>query len=582
MAFTADEDAYNRLDEYLKRVREHFATYKEANEIVGDIEARFAEQFMQKREKGAVINLSDVEGVIASMGTPEQFDDEAQPKTHAQPQVEQVRRLYRDPDNVVIAGVASGLAAYLGVDPVWIRIIFFISVFLGGTGVLIYVLLWIFVPEAKNETEKLRMRGKPVTIENIKQTVHDRAEELKEHKGKFYEILQMFGKVIRAFVLILVKLIKLAVKIGGAFLSILGVGIAAVAFFTATTLLFNANAAYVDIPLAAISHSGWYYAAVISTLVSVVLPLLALIILGISMASGKSYFRKVAGFSLFGVWIIALAVAINSGIKLAPQIQQAVQTSPEYQTSTRQLDLKDFTKVEVSGADTMTIQQGSTYAVTVEGRERDLDQLNVSVVDGELTYNRIGDNQPCFFCRTHAVHFIVTVPTIESIGASGASKVMSDGIKTDVLSLDLSGASRAILSVTANAVNGELSGASEAILSGTVSHMDLKETGGSRVIANDLHFTVNPLLSSIPLSLKADLSGASRLSLTGEMSGLDVSLSGASRIDGESVNAKDVKAHLSGASKMYLGNILTLSGSTSGASSVQYESAVKDDLKDNN
>jgi phage shock protein C len=74
------------------------------------------------------------------------------------------RRLYRCRDNRVIAGVAAGVAEYFEVDPSLVRLFWFLSIFVGGVGVLLYIAMWIIVPleplsaeaaalEATNATE---------------------------------------------------------------------------------------------------------------------------------------------------------------------------------------------------------------------------------------------------------------------------------------------------------------------------------------------------------------------------------------------------------------------------------------------
>ena len=70
------------------------------------------------------------------------------------------RRLYRDADSRVLGGVCSGMGAYFNIDVVIFRILFVLSVFMGGAGVLIYIILWIVVPKAKTTAQKLEMKGK--------------------------------------------------------------------------------------------------------------------------------------------------------------------------------------------------------------------------------------------------------------------------------------------------------------------------------------------------------------------------------------------------------------------------------------
>ncbi len=82
-----------------------------------------------------------------------------------------VKKLYRNPDKKVIGGVAGGIAAYFGADETIIRLLFVISVIFFGTGVLLYIILWAIVPEAKTLTEKMQMQGEPVTLSNIEQNI---------------------------------------------------------------------------------------------------------------------------------------------------------------------------------------------------------------------------------------------------------------------------------------------------------------------------------------------------------------------------------------------------------------------------
>ncbi len=66
--------------------------------------------------------------------------------------VGQLPRLRRSRTDKVIGGVCGGLGAYLGVDPVWLRIAFVALALGGGSGVLLYVIAWIAIPEEDDET----------------------------------------------------------------------------------------------------------------------------------------------------------------------------------------------------------------------------------------------------------------------------------------------------------------------------------------------------------------------------------------------------------------------------------------------
>ena len=59
----------------------------------------------------------------------------------------QTRRLYRSHTNRKLAGVCGGLAEYLNTDATLIRVLFVLLALLGGPGIVIYLLMWIIVPE---------------------------------------------------------------------------------------------------------------------------------------------------------------------------------------------------------------------------------------------------------------------------------------------------------------------------------------------------------------------------------------------------------------------------------------------------
>lgn len=58
------------------------------------------------------------------------------------------KKLYRSSRDRMLGGIAGGLAEYFEIDSTLVRILFVITLFIGGTGVIAYLLLWIVVPEA--------------------------------------------------------------------------------------------------------------------------------------------------------------------------------------------------------------------------------------------------------------------------------------------------------------------------------------------------------------------------------------------------------------------------------------------------
>lgn len=212
-----DEDAYRLLDNYLCNLKTHFSKEVGADEIVDDIERRISELFTEKLARGSqVINIADVEDVISRVGKPEEMETDEEDRSASSTGTasgktrgfdasgntsEGVgagsskttsgnasggygtgttrRRLFRNPDDKMLGGVVSGLAAYLNWDVTLLRLLFLVVLICGyGTLIPIYIVCWLIIPEANTATEKLNMRGEPVTLENIGKTVTDGFEKV--------------------------------------------------------------------------------------------------------------------------------------------------------------------------------------------------------------------------------------------------------------------------------------------------------------------------------------------------------------------------------------------------------------------
>ena len=91
------------------------------------------------------------------------------------------KKLFRDGDDKFLGGVASGIAHYLNTDAIWIRLAFLITTLAGfGTGVLVYIVLWVLLAEAKTTAEKLQMEGEPVNIDNIEKKIREEFHNVSE------------------------------------------------------------------------------------------------------------------------------------------------------------------------------------------------------------------------------------------------------------------------------------------------------------------------------------------------------------------------------------------------------------------
>ena len=181
-SFNIDEDAYAELKRYLKNIEIHFAAEDSSAEILSDIESRMAELF-RARITGykQVITIDDVNEIIAIMGTPEDFSEDEGRSRSERFSTPGYHRMYRDPDHRIIGGVCAGMGAYWRIDPLIIRIIFLALILAGGIGILIYLILYIVLPEARTTAQKIEMKGNPVNIHNIKDSVKKEFDSVRKN-----------------------------------------------------------------------------------------------------------------------------------------------------------------------------------------------------------------------------------------------------------------------------------------------------------------------------------------------------------------------------------------------------------------
>ncbi len=182
LVFHIDEDAYNKLKEYLENIESHISDENESREIIRDVEARIAEILTnKKKDNRQVVTLSDIDGIITVMGQPNDFagDKEEEEKASHTFTQRNYRRMYRDPDHRIIGGVCSGLGAYWSIDPSLIRIVFIVLAIVGMAGILIYLILWIVLPEARTVAQKLEMRGEPVNVSSIRDFIKNEYNNVK-------------------------------------------------------------------------------------------------------------------------------------------------------------------------------------------------------------------------------------------------------------------------------------------------------------------------------------------------------------------------------------------------------------------
>lgn len=187
--FIFEELAYDRLNAYLQQLKQVLQKEEGSDEILQDIELRMVELIQQQLTPfKQVVELSVIEQIVEKLGQPEDFsgDTTATSETASAVHDDSVeKRLFRDGDRAMIGGVCAGVAAYFNVDVVIIRAIYVFTFLTFGIGFLLYIVLWALVPLAKTSSDKLRMKGQHVNIENMKSELGDASNRIKKGAKEF-------------------------------------------------------------------------------------------------------------------------------------------------------------------------------------------------------------------------------------------------------------------------------------------------------------------------------------------------------------------------------------------------------------
>jgi phage shock protein PspC (stress-responsive transcriptional regulator) len=341
--FHIDEDAYSKLQRYLEAIKRSFTDSQGRSEIISDIEARIAELFNQRiKNEKQVISIKEVEEVITIMGQPEDyivdeeiFEDEPQPRER---KTSSNRRLFRDTENAYIGGVCSGLSHYFDIDSLWIRLGWLLLFFVGGTGLFIYILLWILMPAAETTAEKLAMTGKPVNITNIEQKVKEGFSNVKDSiedvadkvkNGDYQKVGNKVQSTSRSFFDALGNIIVFFFKIVAKFIGIILMIVGASTLIGLVVGLLSIGVAdifhFPGIDMAEIFNSSHLPIWLVSTLVlfAVGIPFFYIFILGLKILVGNlKSLGKAANLTLLGLWLASIITLSAFAIKEASEFSR--------------------------------------------------------------------------------------------------------------------------------------------------------------------------------------------------------------------------------------------------------------------
>ena len=404
--FYLDLDAYETLKKYLEDIKKCFS--KESPEVVDDIEARIAEKFGEIVGKSKkAIQLSDVDKIIEEMGS---VDDLSEGETESINEKEESttvkKKLFRDPDTKIIAGVASGLAWYFGVKSIWIRILFFMVLISPPTfwiAIVAYLALWTFVSEAKTSLEKLEMQGKPATVSELQTAIETKTSDtVSAVETKTRNILQRL-------VYLFVKLFKLCfvwtIRIGAFF-----------AFFTLICLIvalivglvfiyFEPSIPYFDLSFMREISSPFLEIFLVALGVIFLTPLTFLLDIAESIMSWKWHFSFRKTIVMILIWISAVCVFAGIaklnypkyGEKLVSSINQMKYINWIDDTNSEDIKVQSLTDIDISAVKEVTITSGPVNSVKIYGAKEEIRELKTKYTNGKLTIN--GHSAKWFNCQ---------------------------------------------------------------------------------------------------------------------------------------------------------------------------------------
>lgn len=331
IVFHIEEDAYETLRAYMIEIKKHFGKTEESKEILEDIENRIAEMFSERIQAGRkeVINMEDVEQVIAQMGRVSDFEDPVDETSAStspldekeafdhQPHDEEpsaqtantAKRLFRDPDDTVFGGVCSGLGHYFNLDAKWMRVLFVLFFLFGGSGVLLYIVLWIVIPQASSRADKMAMRGEAPNLQNFKKSFD---EEMESIGTKFSHAGSKIGSSARSVGSFVETFFKILIKIAGvSILIFLGLTILSlIIFFVANVLNLMGYENPMYFPPLKIVDNTDSFIALLAGFVAMTVPFIALLYLLLRGLFGVKPMNNYASLTMFTFWILSVIAII--------------------------------------------------------------------------------------------------------------------------------------------------------------------------------------------------------------------------------------------------------------------------------
>jgi phage shock protein PspC (stress-responsive transcriptional regulator) len=385
--FHIDEDAYQKLSRYFDAVKRSLST-DGRDEIMKDIESRIAELFQERIQNDKqVIGLVEIDAVIGIMGQPEDYKIDEENSTSSSYNAsnrnyDRAKRLYRDKDNSILGGVAAGFGHYLNIDPIWIRLAFVLIVIAGvGSPFLVYIVLWILIPEAITTSQKLEMKGEPINITNIERKVKEGIDDISDKIGNidhqkiadnakhgaqkvgntisdiFETIFKLFAKFIGAIIVLIASV------------SLVGIIISGIIMLFSSTMPDKFVFKYIHTPIG-LETPLWMQGILFIFLFGI--PFFFLLILGLKLlVNNLKSIGNIAKYTLFATWIIAVGIAISLGINEATQLAFDGKTVQKQELILNPSDTL-FIKFKNNDFYSKDVHHGADYRITQDENNKEI------------------------------------------------------------------------------------------------------------------------------------------------------------------------------------------------------------------
>jgi phage shock protein PspC (stress-responsive transcriptional regulator) len=399
-AFNISAAAHKALHDYIDAITKQVGD----KDVIDEVELRMAELLAERGVSGEkVILIKDVDYLKKQLGDPKDFKENGDDALADEPA--DSKRLFRDTDDAMLAGVAAGLAKYFGVDVLLVRILFVIGSIAWGGGILLYIALWLLVPEAKTSSEKLQMAGKPVTVDSLKEVV-----ERADVKGAARRVNSSIAGPINTLFRVLLRIVGIGFILAGL--------AALFALITAAMYMIFHNGQLLQdniFPIGFREH--------------------LLLIIGMAIAALIAVFTILFGMAiLIGLLSIGLAAGGALAADTVPHVRDRYNAN--IHTITR--SLQPFTNINDTDGTDLRFQTADNYSVSIKYYgNSDISKIKTTVTNGtfKIDSQNFDSQRHCstVLCipDTFIIEITVNSPNEPSVDfPSGPGKVIFHGPKS--------------------------------------------------------------------------------------------------------------------------------------------------------